>query len=327
MITDIDTQKLLDGDLLTLSRAITLVESTRPDHRRKALELIHSIYPKRKRSMRIGITGIPGVGKSTFIERFGQLIIDQGLKLAVLAVDPSSLQSGGSILGDKTRMEELTKAENAFIRPSPSSGTLGGVAARTRETMLLCEAAGFDVILIETVGVGQSETEVINITDCFVMLAMPGTGDDLQGIKRGIMEAADIIVINKADGSNKLLAQQAKKQLEMALHLFPASPTGWDTKVITASGLEGEGIKRTWDMIEDMRRTLLDNGQFEIKRRFQQTRAFEQLTELSIYEYVLQQLGKTMDTQRLKEAVKTGQQNEFEASLEIVEALGELSRK
>jgi LAO/AO transport system kinase len=326
MITEIDPARLQAGDLLTLSRAITLVESTRPDHRRKALELIDAVYPHRKQAVRIGITGIPGVGKSTFIEAFGKLIIEQGYKVAVLAVDPSSLQSRGSILGDKTRMEELSKDPNAFIRPSPSSGTLGGVAARTRETMLLCEAAGFDVIIIETVGVGQSETEVINITDSFIMLAMPGTGDDLQGIKRGIMEAADIIVINKADGSNELAARQAKKQLEMALHLFPASPSGWDPKVITASAIEGKGVKRTWDLIGEMHTTLRENGQLEQQRLKQQARAFEKLTELSIYEYVLQQLGKTTDTHRLKHAVEKGEKNEYQASLELLEALTELNR-
>jgi LAO/AO transport system kinase len=317
----IDIQKLLAGDNLTLSKAITLVENQRSDHRLEALQLINSIYDKRKDALRIGITGIPGVGKSTFIEQLGKLLIGQGLKLAVLAVDPSSQQSGGSILGDKTRMEELSREKNAFIRPSPSSGTLGGVAARTRESMLLCEAAGFDVIIVETVGVGQSETEVINITDCFLMLAMPGTGDDLQGIKRGIMEAADIIVINKADGSNIEAARRAKKQLEMALHLFPKSSNGWDTKVLTGSGLHNEGVDQSWRVISDMIATLKANDHFNTRRQTQQVRAFQKLTELSIYENVLQMLGKNGDMESLKADIEARTKNEFAASLEIIQSL------
>jgi len=311
--------------MLTLSRAITLIESTIPNHRKQAIELVDAIYDQRKPSIRIGITGIPGVGKSTFIETLGKSIVNQGLKLAVLAVDPSSQKSGGSILGDKTRMEELSREPNAFIRPSPSSGTLGGVAARTRESMLLCEAAGFDVVIIETVGVGQSETEVINITDCFLMLAMPGTGDDLQGIKRGIMEAADIIVINKADGNNIDAARKAKKQVEMALHLFPASHSGWETKVLTASGLNDEGVKEAWNTVNAMLKTLKENGQFEAKRLEQQARAFEKLTELSIYEYVLQSLGKSHDIGHLKQKVSSGKINEYQASLEVIASLQNLS--
>jgi len=308
METSINIDKLLEGDLLTLSKAITLIESTLPKHRKKSIELIDSIYDRRKPAIRIGITGIPGVGKSTFIEQFGKLILSHGLKLAVLAVDPSSQKTGGSILGDKTRMEELSREPNAFIRPSPSSGTLGGLAARTRESMLLCEAAGFDVIIIETVGVGQSETEVINITDCFLLLAMPGTGDDLQGIKRGIMEAADIIVINKADGNNIDAARKAKKQLEMALHLFPSSNSGWNTKVLTASGLHNEGVTN------------------DAKRKEQQARAFEKLTELSIYEYVIQSLGKSHDVGHLKDEVSKGLKNEYNASMEVITSLQTLTK-
>ena len=325
MASSINIEKLVQGDLLNLSRAITLGEITVPQHRKQAIELVDAIYNQRKPSIRIGITGIPGVGKSTFIETLGKSIVAQGLKLAVLAIDPSSQKSGGSILGDKTRMEELSREPNAFIRPSPSSGTLGGVAARTRESMLLCEAAGYDVIIIETVGVGQSETEVINITDCFLMLAMPGTGDDLQGIKRGIMEAADIIVINKADGSNINAARKAKKQLEMALHLFPASHSGWNTKVLTASGLNNDGVKEAWKTVNEMLNTLRDNGQFEVKRKDQQTRSFEKLTELSIYEYVLQSLGNSHDMSHLKEAVSEGSINEYHASLQVIASLQKLS--
>lgn len=321
----IDTEKLRSGNALVLSKAITLVESTLPEHRKQALALVDSIYEHRKPSIRLGITGIPGVGKSTFIETLGRKILSEGMKLAVLAVDPSSKKSGGSILGDKTRMEELSKDPNAFIRPSPSSGTLGGVAARTRESMLLCEAAGYDVIIVETVGVGQSETEVINITDCFLMLAMPGTGDDLQGIKRGIMEAADIIVINKADGTNVDAARKAKKQLQMALHLFPAATSGWETKVLTASGLNDEGVSATWDTIKKMHDYMTDSGHLDRQRKDQQRRAFEKLTELSIYEYVLQKLGRSADVARLTQSVGAGEINEFAASLEIIDQLALLT--
>jgi LAO/AO transport system kinase len=324
MGTTVDIDLLLRGDLLNLSRAITLAESTLPRHRKEAQELIRAVYAHRKPSIRIGITGIPGVGKSTFIEQFGLAVMKAGKKLAVLAIDPSSTASGGSILGDKTRMEELSKSPNAFIRPSPSSGTLGGIAARTRESMLLCEAAGFDVILVETVGVGQSETEVIHITDCFVLLAMPGTGDDLQGIKRGIMEAADLIVINKADGLNLAAANKAKKQLEMALHLFPESKDGWNPQVLTTSALNNSGVDRVWTTVNQMIDHVRSNGSFAQKRRIQQQRAFEKLTELSIYEYVLQEMGKTEDLAVTRSKVQSGEWNEYDASLHIIEHLGRL---
>lgn len=321
MSAPIDTEQLLKGDVRALSKAITLVESVRSDHRKEAISLLERVYNQRKKSIRIGITGIPGVGKSTFIEQLGNYLNSQGLKVAVLAVDPSSTKTKGSILGDKTRMEELSKSPNAFIRPSPSSGTLGGIATRTRETMLLCEAAGYDVIIVETVGVGQSETEVIHITDCFVLLAMPGTGDELQGIKRGIMEAADIIVINKADGEYINAAKRAKKQLEMALHLFPASEYGWNTKVLTASAMLGDGINKVWETIQKMQSQLQENDSFELKRRSQQIRAFEQLTALSIYEYMLQEMGKHADVQTLKTDIDTGKTNEFSASLKVLKTL------
>ena len=325
MNVHIDIQKLLAGDILTLSKAITLVESSLPAHRMASMKLMDAIYKRRKSGIRLGITGIPGVGKSTFIETLGKTILSEGKKLAVLAVDPSSERSGGSILGDKTRMEELSKHPNTFIRPSPSSGTLGGVAARTRESMLLCEAAGFDVVLIETVGVGQSETEVINITDCFLMLAMPGTGDDLQGIKRGIMEAADLIVINKADGQQAASALTAKKQLEMALHLFPAAASGWQTKVMTASGLYDEGVKETWKAVNDMVGHMQANGHFETRRKAQQRRAFDKLTELGIYEYVMQKLGRTAAMETLGKAVLEGSENEYAATMKVLEKLDSLT--
>lgn len=310
--------------MLSLSKAITLVESQKAEHRKAAMELISALYNHRRDSIRIGITGIPGVGKSTFIEQLGLHITRQGKRLAVLAVDPSSTRTSGSILGDKTRMEELSRAKQAFIRPSPSSGTLGGVAARTRESMLLCEAAGFDVILIETVGVGQSETEVIHITDTFLMLAMPGTGDELQGIKRGIMEAADLIVINKADGSNVDNARKAKKQIEMALHLFPAAPSGWTPKVRLASALKGEGIDSCWNTIVDRQQTIQENGWLKSHRQQQQARALQKLAELNIYEHVMQRLGKANDMQLLRQKLQAGEVNEYEASLRLLENMERL---
>src|SRR3989339_134259 len=228
---------ILSGNTTILSQAITLVESSRNDHRAIAQNLISECLPHVVKSMRIGITGVPGAGKSTFIEAFGGLITAMGHKLAVLAIDPSSERSKGSILGDKTRMEELSIDKNAYIRPSPSAGSLGGVARKTRETIILCEAAGFDTIFIETVGVGQSEIAVHSMVDFFLLLMLAGAGDELQGIKRGIMEMADFIVINKADGDNLLKTNSAKVQYENALHLFPAKESGWIPKVQTCSAI------------------------------------------------------------------------------------------
>ena len=312
---------IIEGDILALSKGITLVESQKPEHRILALKLVSELYNHRKNSTRLGITGIPGVGKSTFIESLGRLICEQGKKLAVLAIDPSSSRTSGSILGDKTRMEELSRNKNAFIRPSPSSGTLGGVSARTRESMLLCEAAGFDVILIETVGVGQSETEVINITDTFMMLGMPGTGDELQGIKRGIMETADLIVINKADGDNLLPAKKAKKQLEMALHLFPAAEAGWGPKVLLASGLHGDGVTNCWNTLQNRQATIQENGWLVKNRQNQQSRAFQKLAELSIYEQMMHQLNRKRELSEIRKSLESGSINEFEATLKLLQII------
>lgn len=242
---------ILRGDKTALSRAITLVESTNPKHLEKANQVIQACLPHANNSVRIGITGVPGVGKSTFIEAFGKYLTTNGKKVAVLAVDPSSTISHGSILGDKTRMEELVKDENAYIRPSASGETLGGVARKTRETIILCEACGFDSIIIETVGVGQSETAVHSMVDFFLLLKISGAGDELQGIKRGIMEMADAIVINKADGDNIKKANLAKTEFNRALHLFPAKSSGWQPKVTTCSAITHDGISKVWDMISD----------------------------------------------------------------------------
>ena len=242
---------ILAKDRTALSRAITLVESTNPLHLKKANEIIQKCLPYANNSVRIGITGVPGVGKSTFIETFGTFLTSQGKHIAVLAVDPSSSLTRGSILGDKTRMEDLVKDDNAFIRPSPSGTSLGGVARKTRETIILCEAAGFDTILIETVGVGQSETAVHSMVDFFLLLKLSGAGDELQGIKRGIMEMADAIVINKADGDNLKSAKIAKVEFNRALHLYPPKESGWQPKVLLASALQNEGIPEVWELIAD----------------------------------------------------------------------------
>lgn len=257
---------ILSGDKTALSRAITLVESTNPLHLEKANEVITQCLPHADKSVRIGITGVPGVGKSTFIEAFGKHLTTLGRKVAVLAVDPSSSLSHGSILGDKTRMEELVKDENAYIRPSASGDTLGGVARKTRETIILCEACGFDTIIIETVGVGQSETAVHSMVDFFLLLKISGAGDELQGIKRGIMEMADLIVINKADGDNIKKAKLAKTEFNRALHLFPAKNSGWQPKVTTCSAVTHDGIAEVWDIITEYFNLTKDNGFFGTRR-------------------------------------------------------------
>lgn len=260
---------ILKGDKTALSRAITLVESTNPEHLAKANEVIKGCLPHANNSVRIGITGVPGVGKSTFIEAFGTYLTSIGKKVAVLAVDPSSSISHGSILGDKTRMEELVKDENAYIRPSASGDTLGGVARKTRETIILCEACGFDTIIIETVGVGQSETAVHSMVDFFLLLKISGAGDELQGIKRGIMEMADTIVINKADGDNIAKAKLAKTEFSRALHLFPTKSSGWMPKVTTCSAYEKIGIDAIWEIISEYFEWVKSNHYFDEKRQNQ----------------------------------------------------------
>ncbi len=263
------TDGILSGNRTILSQAITLVESSLPEHYDIAQAIIGKCLPYSSKSIRIGITGIPGAGKSTFIETFGLHITAEGRKLAVLTIDPSSEQTRGSILGDKTRMEQLSVHPNAFIRPSPSAGTLGGVARKTRETIILCEAAGFDTIIVETVGVGQSETAVHSMVDFFLLLMIGGAGDDLQGIKRGIMEMADLIAVNKADGSNKLKAEGTKVLLQNALRLFPPKPSQWIPIVHTCSALTDSGILELWNIITDFVRITQESGYFEEHRKKQ----------------------------------------------------------
>lgn len=267
--TDSLVKDILQGNMTALSRAITLVESTNPIHLQKANDIIQQCLPFANNSVRIGITGVPGVGKSTFIEAFGMYLTSEGKKVAVLAVDPSSTLTRGSILGDKTRMEDLVKDDNAFIRPSPAGTSLGGVARKSRETIILCEAAGFDTILIETVGVGQSETAVHSMVDFFLLLKLAGAGDELQGIKRGIMEMADAIVINKADGDNLKNAKIAKLEFNRALHLYPPKDSGWQPKVLLASALKNEGIIAVWELIQAYLELSKHNAFFDHKRKEQ----------------------------------------------------------
>lgn len=261
---------VLKGGRVLLSRAITMIESNLESDKVIAKEIVQAILPKSGNSFRIGITGVPGVGKSTFIEVFGLHLIKQGHKVAILSIDPSSQRSKGSILGDKTRMEELANREEAYIRPSASGDTLGGVANKTGETMLLCEAAGYDIILIETVGVGQSETAVHGMTDFFLLLMLAGAGDELQGIKKGIMEMADMVVINKADGDNVRKSQIARSQYQNALHIFPQSESGWSPVVSTASAIKNTGIDKVSEEITAYKKLVLENGYFHKNRNLQQ---------------------------------------------------------
>ncbi len=267
--TDEYVSGILAGNITVLSRAITLIESSNPDHYAQAQEIIEKCLPHAGRSVRIGITGVPGAGKSTFIEAVGNMVTSLRHKLAVLAIDPSSERSGGSILGDKTRMESISTNPDVFIRPSPSAGSLGGVARKTRETIVLCEAAGFDVIFIETVGVGQSETAVHSMVDMFMLLQISGAGDELQGIKRGIMEMADMMVITKADGENIHKAELAKTQFQGALRLFPLPESAWRPRVYTCSAYDGTGLEEVWKGVEEFLEHTERNGYFQQNRNRQ----------------------------------------------------------
>lgn len=269
---DIDAlaRGVLAGERAALARAITLVESAAPQHRERAQALLGRLLPHSGRSIRIGVTGVPGAGKSTFIDCFGCCLTERGKRVAVLAIDPSSSLSGGSILGDKTRMERLARDERAFIRPSPTSGVLGGVAGRTREAILLCEAAGYDVILVETVGTGQSEVTLRALVDFFLLLLITGAGDELQGIKKGVIEIADALVINKADGDNMAAARAARAQFSQSLRFVAPATAGWRTRAFTASGLSGEGIEEIWRAIGEFVAQTQASGVFAERRASQQ---------------------------------------------------------
>jgi LAO/AO transport system kinase len=285
---------LLGGDRRALARAITLIESTRSDHRERADALLAEVLPHSGKSVRLGITGVPGVGKSTLIERLGLGLIDKGRSLAVLAIDPSSKRGGGSILGDKTRMEELSRREAAYIRPSPAGATLGGVARRTREAMLLVEAAGFDTVIVETVGVGQSETAVADMVDMFVVLLLPAGGDDLQGIKRGVIELADLIAVNKADGDLKAAAQRAAADYQHALRMLRSPTAGWTPEVTTCSAQTGEGVLEIWQTVERFFKAVGEKG--VARRRAEQARAW---MWNEVGETLLGELRKHPDVKRL----------------------------
>ena len=270
---------VLEGNRRVIAKTITLVESSLPAHQEMSKMIIGTLLPYSGKAVRIGITGVPGVGKSVFIESFGMMLLKDGHRIAVLAVDPSSKKSGGSVMGDKTRMEKLSLEESAFIRPSPSGGTLGGVARKTRETMIVCEAAGFDVIVVETVGVGQSETTVASMVDFFLVLMLSGAGDELQGIKKGVLELADGIAITKADGDNIEKAKKAKKEYETALHLINPTSSNWLPPVVTCSALNFEGIENIWEIVLNHREKLKSAGVFEENRKNQSVKWMWSLVE------------------------------------------------
>lgn len=309
----IDQKLLLKGDIRQLAKAITLVESKNPEHRVKAQDLLTQIHSHTGKSIRIGISGVPGVGKSTFIESFGLELIRQGKKVAVLAVDPSSPISGGSIMGDKTRMEKLSQNEKAFIRPSPTAGALGGVANRTRESMLLCEAAGFDVILIETVGVGQSEYEVASMVDFFLVLMLPNAGDELQGIKKGILELCHTLVVNKADGEAKTLAQIAKGQYESALKIVKQD-SFWQPQVATCSALNHQGIGDIWKIICDYVKKSKDQNLFDKKRSEQNIKWMEHL----VFELLKEKMHADPIWEKSKQDIAQGKTTAFQAAQKIL---------
>lgn len=296
---------VLAGDRAVLARAITLVESRAAKHVPLARELMRKILPHAGGALRVGLTGTPGAGKSTFIEAMGLYLCGKGKKIAVLAVDPSSSITGGSILGDKTRMEELCREENAFIRPSPSGDSLGGVAARTREALLLCEAAGYDVILVETVGVGQSETAVRTMTDFFLLLQIAGGGDELQGIKKGVIELADAIVVNKADGENQVRARQARVEFARVMQVLHPFTPGWTPKALTCSALHQEGMEEIWDLILQFRDQLSESGVFEQRRREQNIDWFRSL----LHQFVIDRFNAENSEQihKMEAAVEHGE--------------------
>lgn len=318
--SSINREALLSGNRRALAKAITLIESTNSQDRSAADELVQSILPDSGRSLRIGISGTPGVGKSTFIEALGLHITGLGKKLAVLAVDPSSPVNGGSILGDKTRMERLSREENAFIRPSPSSGQLGGVAQKTRESILLCEAAGFDVILVETVGVGQSEIEVASMVDFFLLLMQPNSGDELQGIKRGILELAQALVINKADGDGLAFANQTQAHCQSAVELL-STGAPWKTKVLTCSALKNKNIDKVWEMLESYAQQGKENGMIEQRRRGQNRDWMLKLFQNLLEQHLDARHGFSQAKNDVARSVESGQTTAYAGAKELLSLL------
>jgi len=310
------------GDRGDLSRAITLAESRRPDDQEEAQDLIAGLLPRTGKAVRVGITGVPGAGKSTMIEALGLDLIERGHKVAVLVVDPTSVRTGGSILGDKTRMNRLSAEPNAYIRPSPSGGVLGGVARKTREAMLLCEAAGFDVIIVESVGVGQSEAELAEMVDCLMLLLVPGAGDELQGIKRGIMELADVIVVNKADGDRLHLAKRARGDYRHALRMLPPSTPGWETPVQIASAAEGVGLTEVWESVEKHRMLLVESGLLEERRRLQTERWLDAMIEEAVLAAVHRRVGVEEAISQARVDVDGGKVTVPQATRRVIEATG-----
>lgn len=310
---------IFNKDIIILAKAITLIESSLPSHRQQAVRVLESCVPKSGNSIRIGITGVPGVGKSTFIEAFGKHLTGLGHKVAILAIDPSSSRSKGSILGDKTRMEDLSNDPNAFIRPSPSQGSLGGVARKTYESIILCEASGFDIILVETVGVGQSETEAHSMVDFFLLLMLAGAGDELQGIKRGIIEMSDAIIINKADGENINPARRAMNEYQNALHLFPLPPSGWQPKTGMCSAMKHEGIDEVWEIINDYVRLTKSNGYLVENRKRQEIMRFRKTIEEILINNFFENKETVDEISRMEELIANKKITSYTAAEMVVE--------
>ncbi|PSL41111.1 methylmalonyl-CoA mutase metallochaperone MeaB [Planomicrobium soli] len=315
-ITEI-VEGVQSGSRLFLGKAITLLESSNPSHKKEGQDLLNRLLPETGKSIRIGITGVPGAGKSTFIETFGELLTSLGHQVAVLAIDPSSSLTGGSILGDKTRMELLARNPNAFIRPSPTAGTLGGVHKKTRETMLLCEAAGYDIILVETVGVGQSETLVRGMVDIFLLLVLTGAGDELQGMKKGILELADALVVHKADGANTKLAKKTVAEYKGMLHFLQPATAGWKTEALAASSIEKTGIREAWELVRQFEKTVKESGTWEKRRQSQTKDWFRSMIADELHSRFFEDPAK-------RDGVKTLEQQVLEGKLTVSQAISVL---
>ncbi len=314
-------QGVLDKDKRVLSKTITLIESSRSDHKVLSRQVIDSLIPHAGKAVRLGITGVPGAGKSTFIESLGMFLVEQGLKVAVLAVDPSSTLSHGSIMADKTRMEKLSIEPDAFIRPSPSGGTLGGVASKTRETMIACEASGFDVLIVETVGVGQSETTVASMVDFFLVLMISGAGDEIQGIKKGVLELADAVAVNKADGDNIAKAKRARKEYESALHLLRPETRTWAAPVLICSSLKMKGIDNIWETVLDHRKKFTETGELEEKRKKQSVAWMKALLEEGIKEWFYRKNDFRKSLKKLIRDVEKGSVSPTFAAADLLKVL------